>query len=739
MENIMHSCKSILPRLAALLCCAFLFFPAPRANADSAADWEHMKGITPRGYVCGFVEKAPVIDGHLDDTAWQAAAWTDDFVDIEGSAKARPRFRTRAKMVWDHDNLYIAAELEEPHVMGTLTQHDSVIFHDNDFEVFINPDGDNHHYDEMELNALNTTWDLFLPRPYKDAGQADNSFELTGMKTAVHINGTLNNPADKDEGWTVEIAIPWKAMAQRVHRAGPPRDGDQWRINFSRVEWHFNPVDGKYVKVPKTPEDNWVWSPQGIIDMHRPERWGYVQFSTQPPGTAAFVPDPTLAARDVLMEVYHRQKSFHEQHGHYAATLAELGMTPPPANAFATPLDLQPTTNGFKATLDVQIAPGITRHLMVRQDSQLTTAAADDPVQRALDRAGDNRVQIQKALDDALADQRQAMQFLVSNMPDRDLHELSADFLLDNVRLAYQAWDEAPWKDAVPQDIFFNNVLPYANINERRDNWRKNFYDQFHPLIKNAKTPGQAAVILNQKIFPLLKVHYSTKRPKADQSPTESIKSGLASCTGLAVILTDACRAVGVPARFIGTFWSDNSGNHSWTEVWDGSWHFTGAAEPAGDKLDQAWFTGKAATAKRDDPWYAIYAVSFQHTPLQFPLPWDPGVDYIPAINVTDRYHHEIQQPVGTIPAQFRVLDAPGGNRCAAAIKITDATGKAVFEGTTNDERFDANDYISTFLRVGQDYQIEIHYAGQEVKMHIKAETRIAPYTWVLQHAAEKH
>ena len=108
----------------------------------------------------------------IDDAAWQAAPWTDGFVDIEGDRKPQPRFRTRVKMLWDDEHFYVAAELEEPHVWGTLTKHDSVIFHDNDFEVFIDPDGDNHEYYEFEINALNTEWDLFLKKPYRDGGPA---------------------------------------------------------------------------------------------------------------------------------------------------------------------------------------------------------------------------------------------------------------------------------------------------------------------------------------------------------------------------------------------------------------------------------------------------------------------------------------------------------------------------------------------------------------------------------------
>ena len=103
-----------------------------------------------------------VIDGNIDKLAWKEIAWTDDFVDIEGDLKPKPRFRTRIKMMWDDTNFYVAAQMEEPHVWGTLTQRDSVIFHDNDFEVFLNPSCDTRNYYELEVNALNTVWDLLL-------------------------------------------------------------------------------------------------------------------------------------------------------------------------------------------------------------------------------------------------------------------------------------------------------------------------------------------------------------------------------------------------------------------------------------------------------------------------------------------------------------------------------------------------------------------------------------------------
>jgi hypothetical protein len=227
---------------------------------------------TPRGYVAYKTAAPPTIDGKLDDGVWAATPWSDEFADIEGFDKLAPKHRTRVKMLWDDRALYIAAELTEPNVWATITEHDAVIFNDPDFEVFLDPDGDNHLYAELELNARNTTWDLLLTKPYKDGGKPINAWEIVGLKTAVAVDGTLNNPSDTDRGWPVEIAWPWAGLKELSTVPVPPGDGDHYRINFSRVEWDVDVKGGKIVKVPGRPEHNWVWSPQGVIDMHRPER-----------------------------------------------------------------------------------------------------------------------------------------------------------------------------------------------------------------------------------------------------------------------------------------------------------------------------------------------------------------------------------------------------------------------------------------------------------------------------------
>jgi hypothetical protein len=327
--------------------------------------------LPPRGYVCYRAQGPVVIDGKLDDAAWRAVPWTEDFVDIEGDLRPAPRFRTRAKMLWDDKYFYIGAELQEPQVWGTLTKHDSVIFNDNDFEVFIDPDGDNHNYAELELNALNTTWDLLLKKPYRDGGPALNEWEIPGLKTAVRVDGTLNDPRDTDRGWTVEIAIPWEVLGKLADVSAPPRDGDQWRVNFSRVEWRHEVVNGQYRKLKGGREDNWVWSPQGVVDMHRPEKWGYVQFSTAAPGKATFLPDPAGPARHLLHQIYYAQKSFHKEHKSYARTLEELHLAGLHHESVLAPPQLEANDDHFHATVAVRYPDGRSKHWRIREDSRV--------------------------------------------------------------------------------------------------------------------------------------------------------------------------------------------------------------------------------------------------------------------------------------------------------------------------------------------------------------------------------
>ncbi len=342
---------------------------SPRLNA-----WrEKMQPLVPLSYTAHYAAAPILIDGKLDDPAWASAPWTTDFVDIEGSPKPKPRFRTRAKILWDDHYLYLAAELEEPHLWGKLTEHDAVIFNDPDFEVFLDPGGTTHAYYEFELNALNTGWDLFLPKPYMDGGKARNAWDIPGLKTAVHLRGTLNDPSDTDIGWTLEIAFPWPAFAghaEHIRLARAPREGEQWRVNFSRVEWQFTTPGGRYEKIPKTPEDNWVWSPQGVVDMHRPEMWGLVQFTRRPAaGSTVTTPIPGKPARDIALDFYYAQLDYFRANQRWASSLAELNWTSPTATPDTPALRLTPAGYEFSVSFHDEAHR---RTWTIRQDRRLT-------------------------------------------------------------------------------------------------------------------------------------------------------------------------------------------------------------------------------------------------------------------------------------------------------------------------------------------------------------------------------
>jgi hypothetical protein len=247
-----------------------------------------------RRYVCPRVNHPLNLDSETPDENWASLPWSDDFQDITGSDDLPPRFRTRMRMGWCDRFLYVNAELEEPHVWGTITEKNAVMFEDNDFEIFIDPDCDGLNYYEFEINALGSIWELSLQKPYGEGGKPRLGCNIKGLISRVRIDGTLNESRDIDRGWSVEVAIPWSGLMEYHARSTcPPATGDCWRINFSRVQWRHEIIDGRYVRIPphgtplaeslnpeeqEHPEDNWVWSPQGAVNMHLPLRWGEVIF-----------------------------------------------------------------------------------------------------------------------------------------------------------------------------------------------------------------------------------------------------------------------------------------------------------------------------------------------------------------------------------------------------------------------------------------------------------------------------
>jgi hypothetical protein len=266
---------------------------------------------TPADYICYRTSQPLAVDGRLAEAAWQAAPRSPRFVDM---VTGEPGFfDTRAAALWDDQNLYIGFWIEEPNVEAHLTERDSLIFNESDVEVFI--DGGDCYY-EFEINALNTVYEVFFiwqdayqrggrfdvpefdlltRRALSFAGNDDRTAEhfwrgthprgvrwafldwdFPGLRSAVHVDGRLNDRTVVDRGWQVTLAFPWAGMHWLANgRSLPPQDGDEWRLFFGRFE--RLPVAGM---LPQ-PQPAWCWTKHGVLDTHRPESFTRVRFSTQ--------------------------------------------------------------------------------------------------------------------------------------------------------------------------------------------------------------------------------------------------------------------------------------------------------------------------------------------------------------------------------------------------------------------------------------------------------------------------
>jgi hypothetical protein len=241
------------------------------------------------------------IDGQLDEPAWHRAPLSPRFVDILTGHRAI--HDTRASLLWDEENLYVAYRIEEPLVHAKYTNHNDPIYYDNDVEFFI---AGRDAYYEFEINAFNTTYEVFFIwsrayetgdfarapefartklKPFNGVGFTNHprggrlgqfDWAFPGKQTAVAIDGTINDDKDRDRGWTVELAFPWKGLewlAKAEQRSLPPNEGDVWRMDFSR----FN----TYKEAPPAKDSGgWVWTRHGIWDSHIPECFAHVRFST---------------------------------------------------------------------------------------------------------------------------------------------------------------------------------------------------------------------------------------------------------------------------------------------------------------------------------------------------------------------------------------------------------------------------------------------------------------------------
>lgn len=339
-------------------------------------------------------------------------------------------------------------------------------------------------------------------------------------------------------------------------------------------------------------------------------------------------------------------------------------------------------------------------------------------IDRTIATAGDNAKELKKALKEVPRNERKGMAFLISYMPERDAKSLSADFLLENVQYAYKARAEFPWAKEVPDSVFLNDVVAYANLNENRESWRKDFYERFKKYVAPCKTMREAIDSVNKNVRDELLVDYNTKREKPDQAPYESMRQHMASCSGLSILLTDAFRAVGIPSRVAGTpAWHDDRGNHNWNEVWiDGQWLFT-EYYPS-DDLDQSWFLTDAGKAIKEDVRKAIYAASFKPTGCYFPLVWDENIRYVHAENVTDRYTSLYRAQLSAMPADgshvalrvmvFKDKDhaEASGDRVATNLDVFKGE-KQLYGGRSTGATQDMNDVLTFNVEKNQQYIVK--------------------------------
>ena len=292
--------------------CFFLLMVTPMIVFGQVE--EHKKGLP--NYVCYRVNEEMVVDGKLEEASWEQAPKSDFFKPVLASNSEAAIYETSFQLLWDDDYLYVAGRLQDETINGKLSTRDALLYQDDVFEIFIDPDGDSHNYIEVEINALNTIWDLFLKYPYREnlPNSASTIYDIPGLKTAIYVDGTLNMEKDVDRFWTVEMAIPL-ATFMEINNDQKIAEGSQFRFNCTRVE-HISSDDVSY----------WSWATAPRIDFHLPDYWGYLQFTNHIVGTndVDFKRKEDEDIKDFLRILYYRQKAYFKVHGIYCKALAEL-------------------------------------------------------------------------------------------------------------------------------------------------------------------------------------------------------------------------------------------------------------------------------------------------------------------------------------------------------------------------------------------------------------------------------
>ena len=186
-------------------------------------------------YLCKFASVPPNIDGKGDDPVWDSAATISNFrmawLDAEGKQQRSP---TRAKILWDRDSIYFWAQLEDSDLQSTVKERDGKTWDDDVFEVFLKPSLNHSGYYEFHVTPGNVQMDLFIPQRAPNAYSLYRSADLFDFKSAVQLNGTLENRSDVDRGWEVEFALAWKDFQPT---GGRPEPGESWTFSLCRYDY----------------------------------------------------------------------------------------------------------------------------------------------------------------------------------------------------------------------------------------------------------------------------------------------------------------------------------------------------------------------------------------------------------------------------------------------------------------------------------------------------------------------
>ncbi|MCP5537400.1 MAG: hypothetical protein H7A51_14355 [Akkermansiaceae bacterium] len=365
--------------------------------------------------------------------------------------------------------------------------------------------------------------------------------------------------------------------------------------------------------------------------------------------------------------------------------------------------------------------------------SSLYAADAEKPAET------DTMKALQAYVGNLEGEQREAGEFLLKYMPKQDRGTLSLELFRENLEQAYIAREQYPWAKALPKELFFNDVLPYALIDETRDPWRKRLRELYEPKVKDCKDIREVSEVIGGQIVKLTGVNYDTKREKACQSPAESLRQGMASCTGLSILMADSLRACGVPARLAGIpLWGTLEGNHTWIEIHDGTgWNMSDYGSVP-KEWNKGWAIERCAYSDPARPIHGIFATSYRSTKLMYPLIWDWKVPASAGRVGNDQLYAQQRDQDGKLTelkwvfqktpvyavdrtekyiamAGGRKIPIPKGQACVtvrAFVKGTDARvdvpvrasrdGKRIFEGRTATSTQDLNDYIRIICPPGE-------------------------------------